>query len=74
DDVKKLFENESDTNMPYPQQGYSIAQQLAAEIKIEFGQKKSDKEVVAFFANDYQDKNLRFVFDEYFISSLRWHI
>ncbi|KAJ7388807.1 hypothetical protein OS493_035591 [Desmophyllum pertusum] len=71
DEIKKMVDKESDAGKPFPEDGYPLAKTLADDIKHEFDQKKTDTEIVAFFATDNPKKGLRFVFNEYFISTLR---
>ena len=73
DDIKTMVAKESDAGKPFPDDGYPLAKTLADDIKYQFDQKKTDKEIVAFFATENPKIGLRFVFDEFFISSLRWH-
>ena len=73
DDIKKMVDKYGDAGKPFPDDGYPLAKTLADDIKYEFDQKKTDKEIVSFFATDNPKIGLRFVFDEFFISSLRWH-
>lgn len=72
DDIKKMVDKESDAGMPFPDDGYPLAKTLADDIKYLFAQKKTDKEIVTFFATKNPNRGLRFLFDEFFISSLRW--
>ena len=72
DEIKAMVTKESDAGKPFPDDGYPLAKTLADDIKYLFSQKKSDKEIVAFFATENPKIGLRFVFDEFFISSLRW--
>ena len=71
DEVKKMVEEQSD-GKPFPDDAYPLAKTLADDIKYQFGQKKTDKEIVSFYATDNPNIGLRFVFNEFFISSLRW--
>ena len=71
DDIKAMVAKESDTGKPFPDDGYPLAKTLAEDIKYQFDQKKTDKEIVAFFATENPKIGLRFLFNEYFISSLR---
>ena len=72
DEIKAMVEKESDAGKSFPDDGYTLAKTLADDINSLFDKKKTDKEVVAFFATDNPQKGLRFVFDEFFISTLRW--
>ena len=72
DEIKAMVDKESDEGKPFPEDGYPLAKTLADDINYEFEQKKTDKEVVAYFATEDPKIGLRFVFDEFFISSLRW--
>ena len=72
DAIKKLVERYSDPGKSLPDDGYPLAKTLADDIRYMFGQKKTDKQIVAFFATENPKIGLRFVFDEFFISSLRW--
>ncbi|KAJ7339668.1 hypothetical protein OS493_006076 [Desmophyllum pertusum] len=72
DDIKTMVNKESDPGKPFPDDGYPLAKTLADDINYQFEQKKTDQEIVAFFATDNPTIGLRFVFDEFFISSLRW--
>ena len=72
DDIKKMVEKYGDAGKQFPDDGYPLAKTLADYINYLFEQKKTDKEIVSFFATDNPKIGLRFVFDEFFISSLRW--
>lgn len=74
DDIKSLIAKESDPGKPFPEDGYPLAKTLADDIKDQFDHKKSDKEVVAFFAQENPKIGLRFVFNEFFVSSLRFEL
>ncbi|KAL9985977.1 hypothetical protein ACROYT_G000028 [Oculina patagonica] len=73
-DIKTMVAKYGDAGKPFPDDGYPLAKTLADDIKYEFNQKKTDQEVVSFFATDNPKIGLRFVFDEFFISSLRWYL
>ena len=73
DDIKKMVAKQSDAGKSFPDDAYPLAKTLADDIKYEFDKKKTDKEIVSFFATDNPKISLRFVFDEFFISSLRWY-
>ncbi|XP_078367991.1 uncharacterized protein LOC144651836 [Oculina patagonica] len=72
DEVKGMVKKNSDAGRPFPDDGYPLAKTLADDIKYEFEQKKTDKEIVSFFATENPKIGLRFVFNEFFITSLRW--
>ena len=71
-DIKKMVAQYGDKGKTYPDDAYPLAKTLADDIKYKFDQKKTDQQIVAFFATDNPKIGLRFVFDEFFISSLRW--
>ena len=71
EEIKAMVDKESDAGKPFPEDGYPLAKTLADDINNKFEQKKTDKEVVAYFATENPKIGLRFVFDEFFISSLR---
>ena len=73
DDIKAMVSKESDAGKPFPDDGYPLAKALANDIKYLFSQKKSDREVITFFATENPKIGLRFVFQKYFIGSLRSH-
>ena len=73
DEVKEMVKKKSDHGKPFPDDGYPLAKTLADDIKYMFGKKKTDQEIVSFFATDNPKIGLRFLFDEFFISSLRWN-
>ncbi|CAB4024570.1 Hypothetical predicted protein [Paramuricea clavata] len=72
DQVKKMVDKESDEGLPFPKDGYVLAELLAKGIKAMFDEKKTDQEVINYFATENPEIGLRFVFDEFFISTLRW--
>ena len=72
--IKEMVIKESDKGKPFPEDGYALTKILAADIKEQFHDNKTDREVVAFFATMNPKVGLRFVFDEFFISSLRWFL
>ena len=71
DQIKARVTAVSDSGTPFPEDGYTLAKTLADDINYLFSQNKTDKEIVAYFATDNPKIGLRFVFTEYFISSLR---
>ena len=71
-DIKAMVAEYGDKGKTYPDDVYPLAKTLADDIKYMFDQKKTDQEIAAFFATENPKVGLRFVFDEFFISSLRW--
>ena len=72
DDVKKLVESHQDGGeKPFPEDAYSLAKTLADDLKVKFKAGLDDKAVVAFFATENPNEGLRFVFDEFFVSTVR---
>lgn len=70
-DIKAKVNAESDPGTSFPDDGYPLAETLADDIRQLFQQGKTDKEIVSYFANDNPNISQRFVFEEYFISTLR---
>lgn len=70
-DIKAKVKAESDLGTSFPDDGYPLAKTLADDIRQLFQQGKIDKEIVSYFANDNPSIGQRFVFEEYFISTLR---
>lgn len=71
DQVKAMVTKESDAGKTFPDDAYPLTETLAGDIQTEFGQKKTDKEMVTYFATENPEINQRCVFNEYFISTLR---
>ena len=53
----------------FPVQCYNLARQLVDEIRFQFDEHKTDKEIVSFFGGKNTISSRRFVFREYFISN-----
>ena len=71
-DVKKRVEEHTDpSDKPFPDDAYPLAKTLADDILVLFVKGKTDKEVIEFFATENPKEGLRFVFDGFFIGSLR---
>lgn len=71
DQIKAKVVSVSDSETPFPEDGYALAKTLADDINYLFSKNKTDKEIVSYFATDNPKLGLRFVFTEFFISSLR---
>ena len=72
DDVKKMVNNHTEpTDKPWPEDGYPLAETLADDIRVLFDKGKTDQQVIQFFATDNPKEGLRFVFDGFFIGSMR---
>lgn len=69
--VKTLVTDHSDPGMPFPDSAYPLTQTLANKIKSLITEKKTDQEIVTYFAKTYPTVGLRCLFSEYFISTLR---
>lgn len=59
------------TDKTFPLHYYSVAKDLADEIRSQFDKGWNDKEIVSFFATENPKVGLRFVASQFFIGSLR---
>lgn len=72
DDVRKFVEEHTDAeDDPFPDKCFNLAKSLANEFRVQFDKGKTDKEIANFFATENQEKELRCVFNGFFIGSLR---
>ena len=72
DEVKEIVQKHTEvTDKTFPLHCYSVAKDLADEIRSQFDKGQNDKEIVSFFATENPKEGLRFVASQFFIGSLR---